>query len=148
VVLGAIAVFAVVNLGAAYSRETGAEAPASITVDGQPFNLHSGRVFLYFYDPMCMHCDQAAREMSRYRWAEDVRLVALPTKEPQFADQFLKDTGFAAGTSLDWRALQAVFPFGDPPFGVLLERGRQKAALRTFAETEPRDTLRRLGAVE
>ena len=148
VALGAIAVFAAVNLGVAYSRESGTEAPASITAEGQPFRLDTGRVFLYFYDPMCMHCDQAAREMARYKWASDVRRVALPTAQPQFAAQFLKDTGFQAVTSLDFESLKKTFPFGDPPFGVVLERGRQKAAVRTFAGDEPRATLQRLGFVE
>lgn len=148
VALGAISVFAAVNLGVAYSRETGTEAPESIVADGQPFALRSGRVFLYFYDPMCMHCDQAAREMAKYKWAPDVRLVALHTAMPQFAAQFLKDTGFRATSSPDWQPLKAIFPFGDAPFGVALERGRQKAALRTFAGDEPKASLQKLGFVE
>src|SRR5215467_4736751 len=40
---GAVTVFALVSYGVEAARETGAKAPASITVDGQPYSLAHGR---------------------------------------------------------------------------------------------------------
>jgi len=36
----------------------------------------------------------------------------------------------------------------DPPYGVALEHGRQKAAIVSFEENEPAATLRKIGFVE
>lgn len=147
IILGAVAVFAGASYAVTLARETGIQAPAGITVDGQPMSLQQGRIFLYFYDPMCMHCDHAARAMAKYRW-NHVQLVAIPTEMPQYARQFLEDTGFPAVTSTDVEKLRSVFKFGDPPFAVALEYGRQKAALREYDEKQPEQTLRQLGFIE
>lgn len=146
VVLGAITVFAAVSFGVNAARQTGIEAPASITVDGQPMQLHRGRVFLYFYDPQCLHCDMAAKKMSKYDWGE-TKIIALPTANPQWAEAFLKDTGLKAGTSLEAAKLKEIFPFGDPPYGVALEGGRMKAPISRFEEAEPATTLRQHGFI-
>ena len=45
-------------------HQTGTKAPDSITVDGKPYSLQHGKIFLFFYDPNCGHCDAAARTMS------------------------------------------------------------------------------------
>jgi uncharacterized membrane protein YphA (DoxX/SURF4 family) len=147
VVLGAIAVFAGVFLGVSAARQTGVRAPEVITVDGQPYSLQHGKIFLFFYDPECMHCDRAARRMSKYNW-KDTRVVAIPTREKQFAQAFLSDTGLKAGTSLESDQLKKVFPFGDPPFGVALENGHERAPVSRFEDNEPAETLRKLGFVE
>ena len=60
--------------------------------------------------------------------------MAIPTEVKQFAGQFLKDTGFSAKVSNESEKLKKVFPFGDPPFLVLVENGRQKAAINKFEE--------------
>lgn len=149
VILGVVAVFAGVSYGINSARETGIKAPASITVDGQPFALNQGHVFLFFYNPECMHCDAAARRMAKLNW-KDTKVVAIPVQDPQFAKAFLRDTGLKAGTSNDVDLLRGTFKFVDAPYGVALERGRQKAAIAAaaFEDPEPAATLRRLGYVE
>ncbi len=147
IILGAVAVFAGASYGVTVARETGIRAPSEISVNGHPMSLQQGRVFLFFYDPMCMHCDHAARVMAKHRW-KDVKLVAIPTAMPQYAQQFVDDTGFPAVTSTDVEKLRSVFKFGDPPFAVALEYGHQKAALREFDDKEPAQTLRQLGYIE
>ena len=37
------------------------QVPNPVIVDGKPADLTHGNVFLFFYDPSCMHCDAAAR---------------------------------------------------------------------------------------
>jgi uncharacterized membrane protein YphA (DoxX/SURF4 family) len=147
VVLGAIVVFAGALYGVNAARQSGTAAPATITVDGQPYSLEHGKVFLFFYDPECMHCDRAARTMASYNW-RDTRVVAIPTREQHFAKAFLSDTGLKAGTSLESERLKKVFPFGDPPYGVALENGHERSPLSRFDENEPAATLRKLGFIE
>ncbi|HLK21237.1 MAG TPA: MauE/DoxX family redox-associated membrane protein [Bryobacteraceae bacterium] len=147
VVLGAVAVFAGVSFGANAVRQTGLKAPESITVDGQPFSLQQGEIFLFFYDPECMHCDAAARRMAKLNW-KNTKVIAIPTHDNQFAAAFLHDTGLQAGTSFDLKLLRGTFQFVDPPFGVALERGHQKAVVASFEDAEPAQTLRRIGFIE
>lgn len=147
VVLGAVIVFAGVSFGVNATRQSGLQAPPSITVDGKPFSLRQGEVFLFFYDPECLHCDAAARRMAKLNW-KSTKVIAIPTHDPQFAAAFLHDTGLTAGTSFDLQLLRSKFQFVDPPYGVALERGRQKAAVAGFEESEPAATLRRIGFIE
>ena len=148
VILGAVAVFAGVSFGVNSARETGLKAPDSITVDGKPFSLQEGNVFLFFYDPTCPHCEAAARKMAKFSW-KDTKIVAIPTEEPQFAASFLHDTGLQAGTSNDLQPLRGTFQFVNSPYGVALERGRQKATFSSFEENnEPDGKLRQLGFIQ
>lgn len=149
VILGIIVVFAGVSFGVNSTRESGLKPPASITVDGKPFSLVEGHVFLFFYNPECMHCEAAARRMSKLNW-KDTKVVSIPVQDPQFAASFLRDTGLRAGTSNDLELLRGTFKFVDAPYGVALERGRQKAAIAAgaFEDPEPATTLRKLGFVE
>jgi len=147
VVLGAVLVFAGVAFGVNAARQSGLKAPASITVDGKPFSLSQGEIFLFFYDPECTHCDAAARRMAKLNW-KNTKVIAIPTHDPQFAASFLHDTGLQAATSNDLAPLREVFKFVDPPYGVALEHGRQKAAIASFEESEPAATLRKIGFVE
>jgi len=147
VVLGVVVVFAGVSLGVNVARQSGLKAPATITVDGKSASLRQGDIFLFFYDPECMHCDAAARRMSKLNW-KTTKVIAIPTHDPQFAASFLHDTGLNAGTSLDLKLLRSKFQFVDPPFGVALENGREKAEVTAFEDSEPAATLRRIGFVE
>ena len=150
VILGAVAVFGGVSFGVNSTRASGLQAPASITVDGKPFSLQEGKVFLFFYDPTCPHCEAAARKMAKLNW-KDTSIVAVPTDTPQFAASFLHDTGLKAGTSNDLDLLTKTFKFANGPYGVALVRGRQKAAVDVGAfekDGEPAATLRSLGFVE
>jgi hypothetical protein len=69
----------------------------------------------------------------------------VPTTQPQFAPDFLHDTGLKAGISNDLALLKKTFPFDDPPAGTALEEGRQKEGVTRFEEPEPVATLKRLG---
>jgi uncharacterized membrane protein YphA (DoxX/SURF4 family) len=147
VVLGVVVVFAGVSLGVNFTRQSGLKAPATVTVDGKPYSLDQGDIFLFFYDPECLHCDAAAKRMAKLNW-KDTKVVAVPTHDPQFAAAFLHDTGLTAVTSLDTDKLRAVFKFVDPPYGVALVRGRQKVAIASWEDSEPAASLRRIGFVE
>jgi len=147
-ILAGIAVFSASSYGVALSRNSGAKAPDLITADGKPTSLAAGKVFLYFYDPECGHCDAAARQMAKHTWKEDTRIIGIATRQPQFAADFMRDTKLKAANSPDLALLKKTFPFGDPPYGILLENGRQKAALPIFDNHEPEQTLRKLGFIE
>jgi hypothetical protein len=54
-VLGAVVVFALVSYGVAATHNSGVKAPDSVTGDGKPYSLQQGRVFIYFFNPECMH---------------------------------------------------------------------------------------------
>lgn len=132
--LAALSIFAVSNYAYAVSRQTGAVAPESVQlVDGTTLALRDGRHLIYFFDPQCMHCFHAAQAMSKLNFT-GTSVLAIPTEVKQFAGQFLKDTGFSAKVSNESEKLKKVFPFGDPPFLVLIENGRQKAAINKFEE--------------
>jgi uncharacterized membrane protein YphA (DoxX/SURF4 family) len=146
-IAGAVSVFALVCWGVMEARQTGTKAPDSITVDGKPFSLSHGRVFLYFFDPECSHCDAAAREMAKHNWGA-TRVLGVATRMPQFSREFMDSTGLRAPVSSDLELLRKTFPFTDPPYAVVLEHGRQKAALSRFDETEPTATLRKLEIIQ
>jgi uncharacterized membrane protein YphA (DoxX/SURF4 family) len=146
-VLGAVTVFAGVSYGVNVARLTGTKAPASVVVDGAPRSLQSGHIFLFFYDPACMHCDAAARRMAKLAW-KDTSVIAIPINQPQWAAAFLHDTGLKAGTSLDVQPLRDIFHFLNTPYGVALVNGREKADVNNFDESEPAKTLRSIGFVE
>jgi uncharacterized membrane protein YphA (DoxX/SURF4 family) len=143
-ILGAVAVFAVVSYGVAATRNTGLKAPDSVAVDGKPFSLQQGKVFIFFFNPECLHCLDAAKRMSTLNWGE-TRIVAVPTEQPQFAQNFMKNTKLPGVVSNDAALLRKTFSFVSTPAGVALENGRQKAALAQFEGEEPAATLKKLG---
>ncbi len=145
-VLSVVTVCAAVSFGLAAARQTGALAPESITVDGKPFPLHSGKVLIYFFDPECTSCISAAKRMSQMNWG-DTRLVGVATAQPQFAPQFLQMTGFRAGMSADLELLKKTFPYTSTPAAVAIENGRQKTLLAQFDGDEPLATLKNIGFV-
>lgn len=146
VILGAISVFALASLGVAYARQSGAEAPQTITVEGQPYSLREGKQFVYFFDPECSHCYQAAKTMAAFDWM-DTKVVGVPTAQPRFAEGFMNDTGFKKPISSDLEILKKAFPFGDAPFGVAIEDGRQKQSFTHFEGDDPAAGLRKLGFI-
>ena len=77
----------------------------------------------------------------------DTKVVGVPVQNPQFAPQFLQDTGLRAVISTDIAVLKKVFPFVSAPAGVALYNGREKAALTQFDGDEPGATLRKLGYI-
>ncbi|HBY59357.1 MAG TPA: hypothetical protein DEH78_06015 [Solibacterales bacterium] len=147
VILGIVTVFALASYGFAVVRNTGLKAPDSVTVDGKPYSLQQGRVFLYFFDPECAHCWKSAQAMSQYQW-DATTVVVAPTRLPQYSQQFLSETGLKAKITTDTDLLRRTFQFGDPPYGVVLEHGRQKAPVPAFDAMEPVKTLRGLGYIQ
>jgi uncharacterized membrane protein YphA (DoxX/SURF4 family) len=147
IILGTVAVFAGFSFGVTYARQSGIKAPDSITVDGQPSSLQHGKIFLFFFDPECSHCFEAAKNMSKFTW-KDARVIAIPTAQPRFAQDFLKDTNLKAGVSNDLALLKQTFSFVAGPYGVALENGRQKEAFINFDEKEPKEGLKQLGFIE
>ena len=146
VILGAVVVFALVSWGNATFLQTGTRAPASITVDGQPYSLARGKIVLFFFNPTCTHCADAARRMSQFHWG-DTRVVAVPVEQPQWAAGFLHDTGLNAVVSTDFPKLKRVFGYTIYPYGVALENGIEKAPLTRFEGEEPGAALQRLGFI-
>jgi uncharacterized membrane protein YphA (DoxX/SURF4 family) len=146
-ILGAVCVYAAVSYGMTVARQSGIEAPDSITVNGAPYSLQHGRHFIYFFDPECAHCDQAARAMAKLDW-KDTKVVVVSTRMPQFTGQFLASTGLMAGVSEDLNKLRETFTFVDAPYAVAIEHGRQVAAFPVFDEREPAETLRRIDFIE
>jgi uncharacterized membrane protein YphA (DoxX/SURF4 family) len=143
VILAAVSVFALVSYGVEVTRQTGVEAPATITVDGKPFSTHQGKVFIYFLNPECMHCFDAAKKMSKMNWG-DTKLIGVPVEQKQFAGQFLQDTGLKAAISYDVDVLKKTFPFVNAPAAVALVNGREKAMITNFDAGEPETTLKKL----
>jgi hypothetical protein len=147
--LASLAVLAGLSFGANTWKHSNVQVPTPVIVDGKPQNLAEGKVFLFFYDPSCMHCDAAARFMATLNWS-DSRMVAIPTVNPQWAGTFLRDTGLKAGTSLELDKLKKAFPFVDPPYGVALVDGQVKG---TFTQAQfnvplPQPDLQKLGFVK
>lgn len=145
-VLAAVAVFAAVSYGVHARLQGTIRAPHSIQVSGQPFPLDRGRVLLYFFDPECTHCNDAAREMAKFSW-NDVRIVGVVTEQPQFSQYFMDSTGLRAPVSSDQALLRKTFSFSTTPYAVALVNGRQKEALSDFEAGRLQAALRRIGFI-
>jgi len=128
----------------AIRAQSGLQAPAEILVDGQPFSLQHGRVFLYFFDPECAHCHQVAVRLGKRGW-QNVRVIALPTVNPQWAKDFTEAAGFDSLISTDAAKLRETFKFTDPPYGVALEHGRQLQAFPFLDPAADEAALEKLG---
>ncbi len=147
--LASIAILAGLSYGVNTWKHGNVQVPTPVIVDGKAQSLAEGKVFLFFYDPSCMHCDAAAKFMSTLDWGE-TRVVAIPTVNPQWAESFLHDTKLKAGTSLELDKLKKAFPFVDPPFGVALVDGQVK---ETFTQAQfnvplPQPELKKLNFVK
>jgi uncharacterized membrane protein YphA (DoxX/SURF4 family) len=145
-IAGAVSVFAVVSYGVEVARQTGARGPATVSVEGKPYSIGTGKVFVYFFNPACSHCADAAKRLSQLEWG-DTRVVATPVELPQFASQFLEVTGLRAVITSDFETLKKAFGYTAYPYGVAVVDGRQQAALTKFEGEEPAATLRRVGLV-
>ena len=145
-ILGAVTLFAAGSYGVAAMRQTGTKAPDTVTVNGKPYSLQEGQILIFYFDPECLHCLDAAKRMSKLNWG-DTRIVAVPINVPQFAQGFLDDTHLNAVLSNDLPQLKKIFPFVNAPAGVALVNGREKMALTQFEEPEPAGTLKKLGFI-
>ncbi len=145
-VLMGVAVFAAVSYGVNARLQTSAQAPPSIAVAGRPVALREGRFLIFFFDPECMHCNDAAREMSKYSW-RGVKVVGVPTEDPQFARYFMDSTGLRGQISNDLAPLKKAFPFTATPYAVAIENGREKAGISDFDPQRLSARLREIGFV-
>jgi uncharacterized membrane protein YphA (DoxX/SURF4 family) len=150
VILGAVAVFALVSFGFASTRLTGTKAPAAIAAeDGHSISLQEGKVFVFFFDPQCLHCLAAGRRLAALNWGA-TRFIGVPTQNPQFGDWFMGKAGLTGkgAVSKDLAVLQKTFPFDTPPAGVAIENGYEKTMLLQFEDKEPSATLKKLGFIQ
>jgi len=148
-VLGAVVVFAGVSLGVSQARHSGTRAPATLSaIDGHTVPIQEGKVFIYFFNPQCMHCLEAGRKLAALNWG-DTKFIGVPTENPQFGDWFLGKAGLTGKGPVvkDLAALKKLFPFDLPPAGVAIEDGYSKAMLLQFEDPEPAATLKKLGFV-
>jgi hypothetical protein len=121
-------------------------APASIIADGRAFPLRQGRVFLYFFNPSCLHCLDAAQAMAALNWQATV--VGLPTQDFEQARDFFQSVGMPrVRLSPEADKLRQIFPFQDVPYGVALEDGRVREKLHFFEQPQLANTLRQIGFV-
>ena len=147
IILGIVVVFVAASYGVAVNQQRGLQAPDSILVEGEPYSLQEGRILLYFYDPECTTCLFGAQQMSTFTWI-NTKFVAVPTDKLPFAQQFLDAAQWQIPISTDAEKLRETFSFGDPPYGALLENGRQVVGLTLYEGDEPRATLKELGFIE
>jgi uncharacterized membrane protein YphA (DoxX/SURF4 family) len=145
-VLAAVSVFALVSYGAAAVKDTGTKAPDSILVDNKPYSLQSGKVFMYLFDPECMHCLEAGRKLAKMNWG-DTKVIGVPSRMPQFGENFMKMTAMNRPVSTDWALLNKTFSIKGTPGGIALENGHEKAQLTQFEGDEPAATLTKLGFI-
>jgi uncharacterized membrane protein YphA (DoxX/SURF4 family) len=145
-ILAAVSVFALVSYGVASTRHTGTPAPAAVAAEsGPPISLHEGKVFIYFFNPHCLHCLEAGKKLAALDWT-GTRFIGVPTESPEFADTFMARSGLKdkGAVSTDFQALKTLFPFDLPPAAVALQDGYEKAMLLQFEDQEPGATLRKL----
>jgi len=143
-ILAAVVVFAAGSYAIAANGASGTAAPATLVVDGQVTPIGSGKVFLYFFDPACMHCLEAGRKMATMNWG-DTRVIGVPVVDPQFGEAFMKKSGLNRPVSTDAALLKKTFNVKGTPGAVALENGHQKAELTRFEGEEPAATLHKLG---
>lgn len=149
-ILAAVAVFGLVSYGVAATRHTGTPAPATIAAEnGPPISLREGKVFIYFFDPHCLHCLAAGRKLAALDWS-GTRFIGVPTDSTASADRFMATSGLKdkGRVSTDLAPLRKLFPFDLPPAGVALENGYEKGMLLQFEDAEPAATLHKLGFVK
>lgn len=144
-----LVILAGVSFGVHATERHNVQVPTPVIVDGKAENLTHGKVFLYFYDPECSHCVDAAKFMATLNWG-DTKIVGIPTHDLQFAKDFMDDTHFHVGTSPEITKLRKAFTFIDPPFGVALVDGQVKAtfAQARFNAPSPEPDLKSLGFVQ
>jgi uncharacterized membrane protein YphA (DoxX/SURF4 family) len=149
IVLAAVSVLALASFGYSATRHHGVRAPDTIaSADGKAISLSDGKVFIYFFNPQCMHCLEAGRRLAALDWG-DTRFVGVPTENPQFGNWFMGKAGLTGRgpVSNDLDLLKKIFPFDLPPAGVALEDGYEKTMLLQFEDSEPKATLEKIGFV-
>ena len=123
-----------------------ADVPAVIQVEGGEFNPREGGVFLFFFNPTCLHCLDAGIAMSELEW--NAQMIGVPTQDFEIAPGFIEDTGLKnVKMTSDLELLKKKFPFEDVPYAVALRDGRVLERFRFFEEPELSETLRKINMV-
>ena len=148
IAVAAVAAFAGAMFGIdRFAPEPAVTYEASITADGQPYDLGQGRVFLYFFNPSCIHCLHAGQAMAQHEWRVD--FVGVPTQDPDWGPGFVEDAGLQnVKLSPDVDTLRETFVFQDVPYGALLEDGKVIEDIVFWEEPELGETLRENGFVK
>lgn len=149
IIFAGVCAFAAVSFTVSAKMQQGTPAPATISAEnGQPISLKSGKIFIFFFNPQCMHCLDAGKKLAAFDWGS-TRFIGVPTENPQFGNWFMRKAGLQGRgpVSADLDVLRKTFPFGTPPAAVALEDGREKGMLLQFEGPEPAQTLKRLGFV-
>ena len=123
------------------------DVPTTIQGNSENINLHNGRVFIYFFNPTCLHCLDAGIAMANFTWK--ATFVGVPTQDFEFATGFIDDTGLQnvyLSPNLD--LLREKFPFEDVPYGIAIYDGQVIGQMRFFEEPGLNKQLRQLGLVE
>ena len=121
--------------------------PEMITADEQPYALQEGKVFLFFFNPSCMHCLDAGQTMSGYQW--QAQIIGIPTQDMDWGPGFLEDAGLrGVKLSPDLKVLKETFPFEDVPYGALLKNGTVLERVMFWEEPDLSETLRGQGFID
>ena len=100
----------------------GSGTELSFTADGAPYAIGRDKVFLFFFNPSCMHCLHAGQTMAKYDWQAD--FIGIPTQDFDWGPGFLDDTGLRnVKLSPDVEMLRETFEFQDVPYGALIDGG-------------------------
>ena len=149
-VLGLVTLLVLSSWGISSTRHTGVKAPDTITLEGgKKVSLAEGKVFIYFFNPQCMHCLEAGQKLAALNFG-DTRFIGVPTENPQYGAWFMGKAGLTGKgpVSDDLDILKKLFPFDLPPAGVALEDGYEKGMLLQFEDAEPKATLTKLGFIK
>ena len=130
--------------------ESGAEVPATITVEGSDYQPITGKVFIYFFNPTCLHCLDVGANLSKYTFRAD--FLGVPTQDFEFGPGFLADAGLTGKVKLspDLDKLKETLPFEDVPYAAAIEDGKILKRFNMLALEEPEmgRSLRELGFVD
>jgi hypothetical protein len=149
-VLFGIAALATAALGFdKFGPEGGTDVPATIVVAGQDYNLRQGKVFIYFFNPTCLHCLAVGKDLSKYTFPAE--FVGVPTQDFDFGAGFLEDAGLTGKVKLspDLDLLKETFPFNDVPYAAAIEDGKvlRRYTMIDLEEPEMGRSLREFGIV-
>lgn len=146
--VGVVALSAVAFGYDRFGPEPGGEVPATITVEGEDYNLREGEVLLYFFNPTCLHCLDVGIQMSGYDFKAD--FIGVPTQDFEYSGGFLQDSGLqsTARLSPDLELLKQTFPFEDVPYVAVLDDGRILERFQFFEEPDFAEALRGHGMIE
>ena len=105
------------------------------------------KVFLFFFNPSCMHCLHAGQTMAKYDWQAD--FIGIPTQDFDWGPGFLDDTGLRnVKLSPDVEMLRETFEFQDVPYGALIDGGEIVSRLIFWEEPQLAETLREHGFID